>query len=88
MDTISIGDLSSSRAHPREIFHPAIKHLADSIIVAHNHPSGDPSPSDADLKLTGRLCRAGELLGIKIVDHIIVGAGCYVSLRREGIISE
>ena len=86
MDTISIGDLSSSIAHPREIFYPAVQNLADSIIVAHNHPSGDPSPSDADLKLTSRLSKAGELLGIKLIDHIIVGAGCYISLRREGVI--
>lgn len=86
MDTVSIGDLSSSIAHPREIFYPAVQNLADSIIVAHNHPSGDPSPSDADLKLTARLSKAGDLLGIKLIDHIIVGAGCYISLRREGVI--
>lgn len=86
MDTISIGDLSSSIAHPREIFYPAVQNLADSIIVAHNHPSGDPSPSEADIKLTSRLSKAGDLLGIKLVDHIIVGAGCYISLRREGVI--
>ncbi|MBQ7568823.1 DNA repair protein RadC [bacterium] len=87
MDTISIGDLSSSIAHPREVFYPAVQNLADSIIIAHNHPSGDPSPSEADIKLTDRLRQAGDLLGIKVTDHIIIGAGCYVSLRREGLIS-
>lgn len=88
MDTISIGDLSSSIAHPREIFYPAVQHLADSVIVAHNHPSGDPTPSAVDITLTNRLHKAGELLGIKLVDHIIVGAGCFVSLRREGVIRD
>ncbi len=86
METISIGDLSSSIAHPREVFYPAIQTLADSIIVAHNHPTGDPTPSETDLRLTRRLKRAGEILGITLVDHIIVGTGCYVSLRREGLI--
>lgn len=88
METISIGDLSSSIAHPREIFQPAIQCLADSLIVAHNHPSGDPHPSDADIKLTNRLRRAGELLGIKLIDHIIVGSSCYISLRRQGILRD
>lgn len=88
MDTISIGDLSSSIAHPREIFYPAVQHLADSVIVAHNHPSGDPTPSDVDITLTNRLHKVGELLGIKLIDHIIVGSGCFISLRREGVIRD
>lgn len=86
METISIGDLSSSIAHPREIFYPAIQHLADSIIVAHNHPSGDSTPSETDIKLTKRLIKAGELLGIALVDHIIVSAEGFVSMRRNHLI--
>ncbi|MEG0291984.1 MAG: DNA repair protein RadC [Anaerovoracaceae bacterium] len=86
MDEISIGDLSSSVVHPRETFISAIKRSAASIILVHNHPSGNPEPSEADIKVTKRLIEAGELLGIKVLDHIIIGDGTYYSMKAEGII--
>lgn len=85
-ETISIGDLTSSIVHPREVFQPAIVNLADSLIIAHNHPSGDPHPSPSDIELTKRLQQAGDLLHITLVDHIIIGRGCYISMKQEGIL--
>ena len=79
-ETISIGTLNASLVHPREVFKPAIEHLAASIIVAHNHPSGGLEPSEADIMLTGRLSDAGELLGIEMVDHLVVTGGGFVSI--------
>lgn len=73
ISTISMGTLNSSLAHPREIFKMAIKTNANSIILAHNHPSGDPEPSREDTDLTSRIRKAGELLGITLLDHIIIG---------------
>ncbi len=73
-ETISIGTLNASLVHPREVFKPAIEHLAASIIVAHNHPSGGVEPSEADLELTKRLGDAGRLLGIEVVDHVIISS--------------
>lgn len=70
--TISIGILNASLIHPREIFHGAIKHLANSLIVVHNHPSGDPAPSKKDLEITRKLNKVGKLMGIKLLDHIII----------------
>ncbi len=81
---ISIGTLTGSPAHPREIFREAITHNAHTIIVVHNHPSGDPSPSPEDLALTSRLVKAGEVNGIAVNDHIIIGGGRYVSLKAAG----
>lgn len=81
---ITIGTLTASPAHPREIFREAITHGAHSIIVVHNHPSGDPSPSPQDLDLTSRLVKAGEVNGIAVNDHIIIGGGRYVSLKVAG----
>jgi len=71
-DIVSIGTLNGSLVHPREVFENAIKHNAASILISHNHPSGDPTPSDADIEITNRLKEAGELLGIEMVDHVIV----------------
>ena len=71
-ETISVGTLNASLVHPREVFYPAIEHLAASIIIAHNHPSGETEPSEADIMLTGRLKDAGKLLGIEVADHIII----------------
>lgn len=85
-ETISIGDLNSSVVHPREVFRSAIAHNADSLILAHNHPSGDPTPSSSDLESTKALVEAGQLLRISVVDHIIIGDGSYVSLRRQGLL--
>lgn len=75
LTTISIGSLNSSIIHPREVFKLAIMSNSASIIMAHNHPSGDPNPSKEDMGITKRLVEAGEILGIKIIDHIIVGDG-------------
>jgi len=79
---ISVGTLTESLVHPREVFYPAIRHKAASIILAHNHPSGDPTPSPQDISLTKQLMKAGELMGIKVQDHIIVGKGRYISLNQ------
>jgi DNA repair protein RadC len=83
LDTISIGSLNISLAHPREIFQTAIKNSAATIILAHNHPSGDPTPSDNDLKITKRLLEISKLLGIRLVDHIIITEEKYYSFIGE-----
>lgn len=78
---VSIGTVNASLVHPREVFEPALRVGAIAIILAHNHPSGDPQPSDEDVALTRRLAQAGTLLGIDILDHIVVTAEGYLSLR-------
>lgn len=83
---VSIGDLCSSTTHPREVFVDAVRRSAGSVIFVHNHPSGDPSPSQADIDTTKRLVKAGELLGIPVLDHIIIGDGKYVSMKAVGMI--
>lgn len=80
------GGLNSSVAHPREIFHEALKCSAASIIVCHNHPSGDPTPSKDDISTTKRIKECSKFIGIELVDHIIFGKKSYVSLREQGII--
>jgi DNA repair protein RadC len=86
INTVSIGTLDSSVVHPRETFKPAIVAGAAAIILCHNHPSGDLAPSQEDLKITKRLVEAGQLLGIEVLDHIIVGDGPvgYLSLKERG----
>ena len=84
--TISIGTLNASLVHPRELFLPAILNAASEIILVHNHPSGDLTPSEEDLALTRRVAEAGRLLGIELLDHVIVSRTGYRSLREEGII--
>lgn len=79
--TVSIGTLTASLVHPREVFRPAIADGAASVILAHNHPSGDSTPSSADVAVTGVLADAGRLLGIELLDHLIVAAGGHTSLR-------
>lgn len=82
-DETTKGTLTSSLVHPREVFGPAVRLGAAAVIVAHNHPSGDPEPSMADRELTKRLIEAGKLLGIPMVDHVIIGSyGAYRSLRE------
>lgn len=81
---ISVGSLSMSLVHPREVFQPAIQHSAYSIIVVHNHPSGDPNPSVEDRALTGRLLHSAKLLGIELIDHVIVTREGFVSFQKEG----
>jgi len=73
MDVVSVGTLTQSCAHPRELFKAAILSNAASIILVHNHPSGDPAPSVDDAQLTARISKAGEILGIRLLDHIIIG---------------
>ncbi|SHH94290.1 RadC family protein [Clostridium grantii] len=82
---VSIGSLNSSIVHPREVFLDAIKKSSASIIICHNHPSGDPSPSKEDIEITKRLIECGKLLGIEILDHLIIGNGIYISLKEKGI---
>lgn len=81
---ISVGSLNYSIVHPREVFTEAIKKSANSIILMHNHPSGNPSPSREDVNVTERLQKSGEILGIEVLDHIVIGEGIYYSLREEG----
>lgn len=83
-DTISIGTLNSSTVHPRELFRNAIKRGAAAVILVHNHPSGDPSPSREDLDVTGRLQEAGRIIGIDVLDHVIIGDNRFVSLKAQG----
>ena len=71
--------------HPREVFGPAIRQGAAAVVLAHNHPSGDPTPSAQDIEVTKRLLDASEVLGIKLLDHVIVGNGSYFSMRNEGL---
>jgi len=82
---ISQGSLSSAIVHPREVFKAAILNNAASIVLAHNHPSGDPEPSREDIETTHRLVNAGNILGINVLDHIIVGDGKYISLKELGM---
>jgi DNA repair protein RadC len=82
---ISVGSLDSSLVHPRECFRPAVAASAASIILLHNHPSGDPEPSADDIAITKRLKEAGKNLGIEVLDHIIFGQGTYVSLKERGV---
>lgn len=85
-ETVSIGTLSTSLVHPREVFEPAIRYNSASVIVAHNHPSGDPTPSDADIRITAQLVKAGEIMGIEILDHVIVSKQTFLSMKAEGYI--
>lgn len=83
-EVISIGSLSHTIVHPREVFYPAIRHKAASLIVAHNHPSGDPTPSQDDFETTKALVEASSLMKIPLNDHIIIGQHKFVSLRQQG----
>ncbi|MFA6198554.1 MAG: DNA repair protein RadC [Patescibacteria group bacterium] len=86
-ETVSVGSLNASIVHPREVFRPAIQAAAASMLLAHNHPSGDPEPSEDDVEMTHRLVRTGEMLGIEVIDHVIIGAGgSYLSFRERGLI--
>ncbi|GAB7386554.1 DNA repair protein RadC [Bacillaceae bacterium] len=84
--TVFVGSLDSSIVHPREIFKEAIRRSSASIICLHNHPSGDPTPSREDIAVTRRLVEAGEIIGIEVLDHVIVGDGRYTSLKEKGFI--
>lgn len=82
---VSKGTINSSLVHPREVFTSAIKIQAASIVIVHNHPSGDPSPSSEDISITTRLRECSKIIGIDLLDHVIIGAGKYVSLKERGI---
>jgi DNA repair protein RadC len=84
---ISTGTLNANLAHPREIFKDAITRNAAAIILAHNHPSGDPEPSEDDLKITKQLIEAGKILGIEVLDHIIITKNSYISLKEKGLLT-
>ena len=87
LHTVSVGCLTSSLVHPREVFKPAILAGSAALLLAHNHPSGDPEPSAEDIALTRRLNSGGQLLGIEILDHLVLGeAGRFVSLRERGVL--
>ncbi len=88
VERVSIGTLSEVLVHPREVFFPAVRHKASSLILAHNHPSGDPTPSKADLEMTRHLIRSSRVMGIYLDDHLIIGSSSYVSLKSEGCFSE
>jgi DNA repair protein RadC len=81
---VSRGCLDSTLVHPREVFKAAILANAASVVLAHNHPSGDPTPSPDDMTLTRRLVDAGRLIGVDVLDHIVIGDGRYVSFRERG----
>ena len=81
---VSVGCLTSSLVHPREVFLEAVASRAAALILFHNHPSGDPEPSAEDLALTRRLVSAGTLMGIEVLDHLVLGAGSFVSLKSRG----
>lgn len=85
--TVSIGTLNSSYAHSREVFKAAILANSACIILAHNHPSGDPTPSRYDMELTGRLKDAGKIIGIEVLDHMVIGEnGSFVSFKAKGLL--
>ncbi len=80
---VSIGSLTTSIVHPRELFRTVIRHNGAALVAVHNHPSGDVTPSMADIELTRRLAKAGELLGIQLLDHVILGDGRFLSLKQQ-----
>ena len=83
--TISIGSLNASIVHPREVFKAAMLNNASAIICLHNHPSGDPEPSREDIETTKRLVEAGEIMGIRVLDHVIIGEQRYLSMKEKGL---
>ena len=86
IDRVSVGTLNSSAVHPRELFRNAIKRSAASVILVHNHPSGDPTPSREDVEITGRLIEAGKIIGIDVLDHIIIGDNRFTSFKAKGLL--
>ncbi|MCK9443895.1 MAG: DNA repair protein RadC [Tissierellaceae bacterium] len=85
-EEVSVGTLNASIVHPRDVFKAAIKRNANAMILMHNHPSGDPTPSKEDINITRRLIDAGNLIGIKVLDHIIIGDNRYVSFKEKNLI--
>ena len=87
-EIISVGSLNASLVHPREVFEPTVRNLAAQIILAHNHPSGDPEPSEDDITITKRLIEAGKIMGIEVVDHIIVVKNGFFSFKEKGLLEQ
>ncbi|KAF1085631.1 hypothetical protein SPSYN_01774 [Sporotomaculum syntrophicum] len=85
-ETISIGTLNSSAIHPRELFKAAIRRSAAGVILVHNHPSGDPTPSRQDIEVTNRLIEAGNIIGIEVLDHLVIGDNRFTSFKAKGLI--
>lgn len=85
-ETISVGTLNSSLVHPRELFKVAVRRSAAGVILAHNHPSGDPTPSKEDIEITRRMVKAGNIIGIEVLDHLVIGDNKFVSLKAEGLL--
>ena len=85
-ETISVGSLNAAIVHPREVFEPAVRQGAASVVVVHNHPSGETDPSEDDINITRRLDEAGNILGISLIDHVIVAAGGYTSLKEADLL--
>jgi DNA repair protein RadC len=86
ISTISMGTLNASLVHPREVFKDAITHSAASVVLAHNHPSGDPDPSEDDIKITKKLVDSGKLLGIEVLDHIVICKNNFCSFKERGLL--
>lgn len=86
LEVVSVGTLSASLVHPREVFRLAIQEGSANLILVHNHPSGDPSPSADDIEITTRLVRVGQLVGIEVLDHVIIARERYFSFREEGLL--
>ena len=86
VETVSVGSLNASIVHPREVFRSALVESAASVVLVHNHPSGDPEPSEEDLSITKRLVEAGELLGIGVLDHVVVASRGVVSFRSRQLL--
>lgn len=85
-EIISIGTVDQSITHPRDVFFPAVKHMASSVILCHNHPSGNLQPSDMDIETTKRLVKAGRVLGIEVLDHVIITKTAFNSMKEKGMI--
>ena len=88
MPVISQGSLTASVVHPREVFEAAVRHSAASMILLHNHPSGDPSPSREDIAVTERLVKAGQIMDIPVLDHVIIGNNSFASLKEKGLMGD
>jgi DNA repair protein RadC len=83
---VSEGSLTASLVHPREVYNPVIRDSAAAVIFVHNHPSGDPAPSQEDIEITRRLKEVGEVMGVRVLDHVVIGHDCYFSFSDKGML--
>ena len=88
INVVSVGSLTASIVHPREVFKPAILCNSDAVAFAHNHPSGLPEPSFEDIQITDRLVKAGNILGIRVLDHVVIGEDSYISFHERGLLPD